>query len=214
MRRSNRLNVTLILWFVIYVILFSRYDFTGWRYLYVRVLVDNEYTESIPDWQETIPQVIEETSEFYEVRFRIKLVPVSIDAYKSEKPRAHYEELIQQDRNDGSEILIGFTGRELINDSGSLSDGITKFFTIQITSQYQNRANQADLLKHELGHLFWAFHQGNSIMDHYGSIRGKEFDNLNWVMVQTFKYRNFGFSKLVYKIYKKFPTNRIMIKGF
>lgn len=213
MRRSNRLSVTLILWFIIYLILFSRYDFTGWRYLYVRILVDDEYTQSVPDWEERISQIIEETSNFYEVRFRIKLVPVSFDFFKARGPKAHYEELIQHDRNDGSEILIGFTGRELITDSGSLSDGITKFFTIQITSQYQNRANQADLLKHELGHLFFAFHRNNSIMDHYGSIIGKEFDNLNWLMVQTFKYRNFGFSKLFYKIYKKFPTNRVIIKG-
>ncbi len=211
--KQKSLSALLVCWFVLYVIFFSRFDFTGWRYLYVRVLVDDEYAENMPDWPERLLKMVEETSDFYEARFRIKLVITSMGNFKTSKPKADYKELIGSDDNDGNDVLIGFTGREIATETGYGADGIAHFYTVLITDHYQNAAAQTDTLKHEIGHLFLAFHRAGTIMDAGGSLHQKEFDNVNWLIVQSSKYQNFGFRKLVYLIYSSLPKNRLITKG-
>ncbi|MEK7147219.1 MAG: hypothetical protein AAB772_03125, partial [Patescibacteria group bacterium] len=126
MIKSFGLKIIAILLFIFYIFQFGHYDFSGWRYIHIRTLVDNEYINTNKNWATDISAIIEKTSAFYEERFKIKLIITNWGKLITTKELVDFQELAFSDKNDGNEVLIGFSGRSIkTNDNKNNADALS-----------------------------------------------------------------------------------------
>lgn len=205
MKKRKWLVVFLALFFLIIgVFNFSVYHGSGIRNLYVRVVIDEDYLMQNPHWRISLPKIMDNVKEFYEKEFKISLLSAGAVAIKSQREEASMEEFALYD-SDKNDIIIGFTGRNLA-DYYKTADAGSDNFIVLITNKYPP-SGQAQLVKHEVAHLFSAFHSDGTIMDKWSENFAmsnepalKNFDDFNKLIIKSNKYRNFAVRKFFYRI--------------
>lgn len=191
MIKSAGPKIIIILLFILYLFQFSHYDFSDWRYVHVRVLIDNEYTNSNKNWPTDVPSIIKKTSVFFEERFKIKLIITSWGTLITMNRSPNFNEVALSDKNDGNDVLIGFSGRDI-----PFNQAEHMYSMILINGANQTQENQIESLKHEVAHLFLARHNPAT-----SDITDKDFDGFNKFVIRFNKYQNFQIGKILYGIY-------------
>ena len=175
------------------------------RNVRVRVVADPAFREAIPQWYATASDLLDATSEYWEERFGVRLVPAAIEPWPLEQTTSSsvvLMELLQQTypRRNGSpsaDIVIGLTkqqvnfyggGRARADRIGNCPEGLGTYIVSYVGEPFTHSGDDINhdvlALVHEMGHLFGATHttDRDSVMNGNFAFRS-DFDRENTAVV-------------------------------
>lgn len=175
------------------------------RTVYLKAVFDKQYrqnqfdqidkVENEEEVKKRIKKIISGASGIYEKEFGIKFELKEIDFWAADGNTAVIYELKNDFKEEDVDIVVGFSGRRIENDTTLSGRACWNHVLINRNSSLEK---ESLLVAHEIGHLFNALHvfavfSKKSLMKADEADIIASVDSVNKIIIYFYKYKNFHF---------------------